>query len=515
MRRDVRLSLLALALAVAGCKKPDALPTYGTPVVRAVASDLRLSPDGRQALYLVSAQKPRLPGVPPMMVLGDLNVVSTSGGVARRLARGVTNVPGGYLVSPDSRWAAVLAGYNAATQAGQLELTDLSDPGGQPTVLGADATYMLFSPDSKWLAYVTGGTLKLGSPATRQFRDVAGSVETLHFSDDGRILLFKRTHEANGTLLALTLAEEGPPRKLGDQVVDYAFSPDAKWIAFQARSESVHGAYDLFEAAASDLKSRRVANGTGAFRFSSDNRWLARTEGERPDRLGNLFVGPADGSGGRQVAERVQEFEFSPDGAAIASLEHYDKEGHQGSISVCQLPDGKPVRVGERVPNFIWGADGRFVAFLSRFFKPLYSVDLMLYPVGEEQAFKVHPGVFGYSFGPKNAYLLFRGNCLRNGRSCDLFQVDLAHPKDEPKKIVEDVFSWKPSDDGQRLLVTYARSDSDTYDVSLYDFKKTRRLTIDRYTLPPALFAGPDGAKLVYVVQPPSRAGVYASDTVP
>jgi hypothetical protein len=65
------------------------------------ATDLRLTPDRTVATYLAMAEKPHLEGVPPQMVIGVLNAVSLSGGLPRRLGSGVTNLPGGYLFSPD------------------------------------------------------------------------------------------------------------------------------------------------------------------------------------------------------------------------------------------------------------------------------------------------------------------------------------------------------------------------------------------------------------------------------
>ena len=61
----------------------------------------------------------------------------------------------------------------------------------------------------------------------------------------------------------------------------------------------------------------------------------------------------------RQVAERVQTYSFAPGSGAIAALERYDREGRIGSMSVTELPDGKPVQVGKLVPNYVWAPDGK------------------------------------------------------------------------------------------------------------------------------------------------------------
>jgi hypothetical protein len=167
------------------------------------------------------------------------------------------------------------------------------------------------------------------------------------------------------------------------------------------------------------------------------------------------------------------------------------------------------------VPNFTWGADGKYLAFLSRFTKPVYSVDLMLYLAGEESAFKSHQGVFGYGFSPKNRFLFFRSNCIRDGRACDLYQLDLANPKTGGKKIVEGIYTFKSSDDEQRLLVTYARVDVEAFDVAVYNLKTMERRTLARQIQLPTYFAASDGSKVVYMVSERKNAGVYLADQVP
>ncbi|MGD6643558.1 hypothetical protein VWS20_22515, partial [Xanthomonas citri pv. citri] len=145
-------------------------------------------------------------------------------------------------------------------------------------------------------------------------------------------------------------------------------------------------------------------------------------------------------------------------------LEKYDQPSRAGALGVAALPDGAPKRVGDRVPNFVWGSDSRYVAFLSRFVKPVFSVDLMLYALGQEKAEKVQPGVFGYGFAPNNSAVVFRTNCIRNGRACDFKAVELNEKPAEAKTWLQGIFSYKISEDGARVLATYARMDSDTYD---------------------------------------------------
>ncbi len=462
----------------------------GTPVASVKAVDLRVTPDGKFAAYLVDAEKPRLEGIPPQMVVGELHVAPTEGaGGPRKVGNGVTNVPGGYLFSPDSRWVLFLVGYNAADQSGELQALELTDPAAKPKKLGSRVSYMLSSPDSSTVAFVDAGVLKVGPIGGASFKDVAGEVSTAEFSPDSKTLFFKRKVSAAGGLflVALEAGAESVPRKLADQVGDYVISGDSKRVAFATRSEVARSTYDLWLASAPEFKVNKVAGGTAVFAFSPDSKWFARTEDGKPELIGNLVVGPASGGAGRKVGEQVQEFRFAPDSTAIAYLELYDISARAGLAGVVSLPDGKPKRVGDRCPNFTWGADGRYLAFLSRFIKPSYSVDLMLYQVGEEAAVKVNPGVFGYGFGPQNEYLLYRSNCIRDGRACDLYQLDLAKLKEPAKKIIEGIYSFKPAESGGRIMVSYARTQGELFDTAVFNSKTGERKTLDQFTALPAL----------------------------
>src|SRR5207237_4179694 len=96
-----RVLLVALLLGLAACPKKkrseSLIGGLGTVVAGGLATDLRISPDGKIAAYLKEGSKPRLEGVPPTMRVGELHVVPTAGGSPRKLGNGVSNFPGGYL----------------------------------------------------------------------------------------------------------------------------------------------------------------------------------------------------------------------------------------------------------------------------------------------------------------------------------------------------------------------------------------------------------------------------------
>jgi len=487
----------------------------GTLLASGRVTDLRVTPDGRFATYIRNGEKPRLDGIPPQMVLGELFVVPVAGGEPRKLGEGVTNVPGGQLTAPGSKFVLFLTGYNPASQSGALNVASLEDAKAEPVVLGTAVSYMLPSPDGARLAFVDGGKLKVGALPAGPFTDVAAEVSTAQFTPDGKTLLFKRRLSAAGGLAAVSVETPGAaPLKLADQVGDYDISPDGQRVAFQVRSESVRGLYDLYLAELPELKAKRVAVASGVFAFSPDGKWLARTENGKPNVPGDLYLGPASGGAGRKLGVQVEKVAFSPDAQAVGFLEKYDSTASAGLMSVASLPDGTAKQVGSRVPNFVWGSDGRYVAFLSRFLKPAYSVDLMLYAVGEEKAIKVQQGVFGYGFTPGSRQVVYRSSCIRNGRSCDFMALDLPREAD-PRTWLQGIFSYKISEDGGRVLATYARMDSDTYDVAVYDVKTQARKTLDQGVQVPVSFGGENDSLAVYAITQGPKAGIYSVPATP
>jgi hypothetical protein len=116
--------------------------------------------------------------------------------------------------------------------------------------------------------------------------------------------------------------------------------------------------------------------------------------------------------------------------------------------------------------------------------------------------------------------LLFRSECQRQAqrdlpRSCWLSELELAKAHEPPKQILDGIYSFKASESGERLLVSYARLDSDTYDTAVYNRRGGERVTLDTSTLLPALFADASGKRVVYLVSAADRSGLYLSDKGP
>ncbi len=489
---------------------------FGVRLWEGKAIDLRVTNDGAVATFLADAEKPRLEGVPNLMRVGALYAVKTApGATPRRLGTGVTNVAGGYLATPDSRWLLFLSGYNASNREGELLVADLTADSGDPVRLGGRVSFVVASPDSKQVAFIDDGRLKVGPIPSGPFRDISADVSQVEFAKASDGVVFKNRIDVGGAVSWLSLKDpKSVPWKMGTSVGHIDVSPAGRYVAFGQSSPETKNVYDLYLADVASRKVRKIADGAGVFGFSPDGRWLARTEGGKPEVYGDLFVGPADGTPGKKVGEKVNDFSFSPDSAAIAYLELYDLQARAGVLGFATVPDGTPKRIGDRCPGYTWGKDGTAVAFLSRFLKPVFSVDLMLYQPGWDKAHKVQQGVFGYSFTPDNAQLMYRTACTREGRSCDLYALDMKRPKeaDAARKLVEGMFSYKFSDDGQRVLLSYARTVGDMYDVAVMDRTSTHRKTLEQWVGIPAHFSSPTGARAAYIVQAQAKQGVYVAD---
>ena len=513
--------LLSFTVAAACGKKKGAEKLIGGVGVRVAAglvTDLRISPDGKIAAYLKEGQKPRLEGVPPTMRVGELWVVPTAGGDARKLGNGVSNFPGGYLFTPDSKWVLELVGYDASAQAGELDAAP-TDGKGDPQKLGSRVSYMLASPDSKWVAFVDEGILKLGPLPGGPFRDVNGEVANAAFTPDSSVLFFKRKQSAGGSLLAVKVADaKDSPRKLADLVGDYRLSDDGKRIAFASKSSPGERGFRLYLGDAATLKDRKVGENVFAFKFSPDSKYLARLEGSSPEAGGDFYVGPADGSSpGKSFGANVRDFAFSPDLKLIAWRQNYVPEHAEGygDVLMAELPEGAPRMVGRRARSFEWSGDSKAIAFAFDVVKPIRSVNLYLWRVDGTEAIHVKDWVYDYDFTPQSDRLLFRADCVREGRACNLLSVSVANPKEEPKKLIEGVFGFRISTDGQRVLFTYARMQGDLYDAGVLNLKSGEYKTLDQQIRMPPYLLDDAGGKVAYIVAESKREGVYVADKVP
>ena len=114
---------------------------------------------------------------------------------------------------------------------------------------------------------------------------------------------------------------------------------------------------------------------------------------------------------------------------------------------------------------------------------------------------------------------------IRDGRACDLYAREMGAPlqtndagmlETRGKKVADGVYGYfKPSEKGQRVLVTMARMDSTLYDVGVVNLETGQYKTVQERILLPPSFANAEGTRVVYAVAERARPGVYVADQVP
>ena len=515
--------VVAAACLAAGCSKGGGQPApaekplvggLGRRLVAGPVGDLKLTKDGAWATFLRNPKRPAIQGVSPLMVLGELGLVSLKDDGVRFIGQAVSNRPGSVLFSPDSKWLFFVEGFNAAAESGVLRTLPLGQAG-EAEQRGRSVSFVTVSPTGKTFAFVDGGVLRVAPlEAGSTTRTVATDVSTAQFTPDGTFLVVHHRRSVGGGLELAWVDGTKPAVRLGDPVGDWTISPDGHRVAFAVDSRTARDTRDLYVATIPEGRSSRVGPGVTAFAFSPDSALLARLEEGKADSAGKLVVGPAAGGAGRMLGERTGKFWFSPDSKAIAALTNYDEKKSWGRLTYAEMPDGKPVDLGTRVSTTVWSPDNRHLAFNSTVFQPLPSVDLWLHVRGKPSAAKVMTNVYGYDFGP-GGVLYLRSECIREARACTLERLDPSVPDGKPTPILEGVFGFRPSEAGNRMLVTYARTDADTYDVAVMNLKTSVRVTLEERILLPALFADPQGSKVVYLVSQGERSGFYVCDQVP
>ena len=464
------------------------------------------------------------------MRVGEGWLVPTGGGSPVRLGEGLSNMAPVQFTA-DSRHVLFLGGYNPAAAQGVLFVLPLGqavpaagEKPPEPLRLGDAVSYVVPSKDGRSVAFVDGGALKVGPLPQGPFREVAPDVSTAAFTPDGKTLAFRRRASAGGALSLVAVEGEGAPRKLADGAGWYELSPDSRHVAYQVQTNAQRALYDLMVApvaaptgkAAAAAKPKAAGTNVRAFRFSPDGKWLARVEEFSAEtETGALVLGPAEGGPGRTLGKRAQDLTFAPDSRALAFLDNFDSNTKVGRLTHVALPDGAPRVVRTRVPTFIFGKDAQRLAFVARV-PPDASVDLFTWKVGDEGPTPVDKGVFGYAFTPDDRFLVYRTRCIREGRACELRGKDLAAgPEAQPQTWVEGVFGYKLSDDGRRLLVSYARMDKLGYDVAVYNRESRQHRTLQRGVTLPAAFLSDDGTKVAYLVPQGGEPGVYVASDVP
>lgn len=543
----MRATLLpVLLLAVVGCKpektssgdpksviarvekekKAPRLPVLGERRLEGEAQDLRASPDGEVLTVLLEAIKPPIQGVPPPMRVGALWALPTKGGAPVKLGNGVTNMPGGWLFTADSKWLLYSAVWDPTQQVGELYVQDAKKLDSERQRLSVRATYYVPSDDGAQLAYVEGGVLHAGKLPTGPFKQLAGEVSTAEFSADGRYLYFKRKFSAGGGLYQVDLRDERPqPKRLIDNVAEYTVLRSGKFVVASARANPGDLAFQLHLFEVESLKDRKVSDDAHRYRVSRDGRYLAWRDNPPGTDKGELSLMAIPDGKPRVLGKAVSDFDFSVDGARFVYRDNYrelalggrdaQREGTSlvervGDLYVLETPSGAPKLLAKQSPNYLFAPTGSTLAFTARIDRPEVTRRLSIYPVGAEEPIALKDWLYEYQFPGKGDRLYFRSDCLREGRACDLNWVPANPPAGvKATKEVDGTFGFRFNPEGTRAVIGLAHLTDQTFDLAYRNFETGEQKMIDQYVEWPALMLA-DGS-VAYLVNEKSRPGVYVA----
>jgi len=284
------------------------------------------------------------------------------------------------------------------------------------------------SPDGEWLLYTVSFpdwkearrqtdiflvSLREGVPSTRQMTFTTTKNETSpRWSPDGRFFVFTSNREApasngNQQQLYLMRPDGGEARRITDAregVMDFAFSPDGKWLVYRSGKRGEEQLYRLpvdgIESASAEQLTKREA-GVGRWEWSPDSRRIYFTSPDSVDTderlrrqkgftvdiqnaetpLTSLWALDLDS---REVIRLTNDttitvggFTVSKDGKWIGfqgiSADRYKRniteQGLYADPFVLEVATGRIERlvqneeVGESLPSF--SPDGRWVAFVA------------------------------------------------------------------------------------------------------------------------------------------------------
>lgn len=510
----IKIGTLAIVLALGACKTAEPPPYQGKGrvVSQGPAREVIASPDGSAIAWLADPAQAKERGVnaPDHVYVG--RATYSTGGDPIVLGEGVATILGTFFFSPTGDHVGALTQW--LFKKGEGTLVVGSTRGGGVRTVAPKVSFFAFSRDGKWLGYVTDGRLRIEPADGGEAVEIAEEVATFEFSPDARWVLARKRTVAGGHLLLAPRDGQMAARPLASRVNEYKWSPDGGKIAYTARSEE--GGSDLFLAKV-DGTPRRVGKGVPSFSFSPGGKHLAFVGDTSPRKqFGDLFVLPEGAQEATKVGETVTEFAFSPNDARIAWLDQYRAENRGGTLKWKEVGKEEIHELAHNVPSFLFSPDGRNLAYIQRVLQPVFSVDLFLARLGgkEPETFTIAKGVFGYSFTRDSRRLFLRTECVRSGRVCELYSVEVADPASTVTKVAGRIHTYEldPVDESV-LMLTYARVDGDALDLGVAPADGSAgAIMLDRMVIPGTKLLGGTAPRIAYAVLEKDRMGVYLAD---
>ncbi len=349
----------------------------------------RWSPDGKWIAFLSARTEPQ-----------QLHLISPDGGEAEKLTESKTAV-GAFQWSPDGKRIAYLA-PDPPTEAEEKQQKDKDDARAVDRNFHMTHLWVIdveskkarrlthgaytvsdpqWSPDGKWLAYVTRPTPKA---------DDGGLSDIWVMAADG---------SGGARRLAGGPGPEFSPR----------WSPDGRWLAFVGRPDSPSTVqYEriyIVDASGGNRRelSRAAEYNPQALEWSADGKWLYFTAAH--GTLVDLFAVAADNSSVRRVSEAkgvLGAYSLSRDGATVVFT--WGDSEHPTDVYSSKLDAFQPLRLTDTNPQVKELALGRTEIIRWKSRDGMEIEGLLLYPVNYETG-KKYPLLVQVHGGPSGVYL--------------------------------------------------------------------------------------------------------------
>ncbi len=369
---------LALACVACGCAAAGiarSLTIDDLLQVRRVG-DPQLSPDGKWVAYSVA-----VPDKTANRSRTQIYLLSVDGGEAKQLTTGDSSASQPRW-SPDGKWLAFVTG-------GQIWVMDtMGGARRQVTTISTDADAPVWSPDGRMLAFVSDIYPECANDDCNKQRGADLAASKIKARTIDRLLYRhwttwkggQRTHvfvvaaDGGGARDVTPGDYDAPPFSLGGPA-DYAFSPDAKELAFvrnTEKGEATSTNSDIFVVPVAGGEARLL---TGANRgadasplYSPDGRYIAYRSQETPgfesDRWRLLLYDRQT----KQTRELLSKYDAYVEGFAFTrdSNHIFFVSGERGRQPVFRvhLPDGKMEKIAEGFNDDVQvSADGNMLVF--------------------------------------------------------------------------------------------------------------------------------------------------------
>ena len=551
----IRARLIAgvAALAVGGCTSKRTGPAgVGQRLIEGGGQSMAVAPHSGAVVYLHEPAHPTGKLLPPDAFLGELMLLAPNGAI-HSLGAGATNLTGSLAFSSDGREVAFLEHFSFEEHLGELVLANMRV---ESTPVAPDTSYFGLQPGHDLIGYIAGptATLKVGTrrleaggkrnssagtqgetgeppSADRLIDSEVTTFEFVELQDKSQAILYRMKSSAGGGLRLAGL-EQPTTQTLAEHVGDYQVATGGAAVAYTVKAED--GTNDL-HAKRWGAADRKLGEQVSSFQFSPDGRYLAYVAGVDPQRLlGDLWIADLEKDAPPQrLGKAAGSYRFSAD-SRLGFIHDYYEPTRAGKFALWDPVRGMlPIADSARVFGF--SPSGRYLGYLKRVFKPAYTEQLMLLPLGAsgsplEEAKLVGEAIYAFDFTPDEKAMLYKTDCTRGGEACELMSVSTSAPsmpqapsaKDggaipavaknpNSRKLVSGVDDYDFSPDGIWLWVSFKNAIGDTIDLAVIPAEGE---SLPRY-IDFKVQAGPRwtaGGKIAYVVNDPKRAGLYEAD---